>query len=88
MTINARARTHYDNACEWLDDAADCAARGEINLAVVNTGLAAAATDLARFAAENHALVAGIDEDVPDVRQPMSGAKVWGPPPPNLGMRP
>jgi hypothetical protein len=81
--MNERAKTHYDNACIFHGMALEHADQGHVNLAVAYNGLASVATELARFAAENHALVAGIDEDFPDVRQPTSGnsPKLWGGPP-------
>ena len=83
MVMNERAKTHYDNACIFQGIALEHADKGEINPAVAYTGLATVSIELARFAAENHALVAGIDEDFPDVQQPtQQGPKLWGGPPP------
>jgi hypothetical protein len=77
--INERAHTHYNNACIFQGVAKEHADAEDVNLAIAYTGLATLSIELARFAAENHAMVAGIDEDFPDVRE--QGPKVWGPPP-------
>lgn len=81
MAINERAKNHYDNACVWLQDAEQCLKDGEINQAIVCTGLGELAVKLAAFCVDNHVLVAGLDVDEPvDPRHPpgMGGPKVWG----------
>lgn len=84
---NERAKDHWDKACAWFAVAADAQDQGEVNNAIVCTGLGELALHLARFAVDNHALIAGIDENAPiNPASPLGagGAAVWGavsPPP-------
>jgi hypothetical protein len=84
---NERAKDHWDKACQYLEDAHQASVDGEINQAIVCTGLGELALKLAAFAADHHALVAGIDENAPiNPASPVGagGAAVWGavsPPP-------
>jgi hypothetical protein len=87
--MNERAKDYWDKACAWFAVATDAQDQGEVNNAIVCTGLGELALKLARFAADNHALVAGIDENAPiNPANPVGsgGAPVWGagpmPPPP------
>lgn len=77
--MNERAKTDYENACVFRDLALQAADAGDVNLAIAWTGISNVTVELAKFAAAFHPIVAGIDEDFPDVSQPtQSGPKVWG----------
>jgi len=82
MAINARAKGHYDDSCEWLRQAVESES---VNDAIKFTGFAEVAIKLAVFAVENHALVAGIDTGTelshPTQSPPTSGPQPWGGPP-------
>jgi hypothetical protein len=79
MAINERAKFHYDKACKYLDDAV---ASESVNDAIKLTGFAEAALKLAQFCVDNHALVAGIDEDAPlNPQDSRGGPRLWGGPP-------
>jgi hypothetical protein len=83
VTINDRAKTHYDNACIYQAMAHQHAEDEHVNLAMVYSELASVSVKLAVFAAEFHAIVAGIDTDVPDVNHPTQTTPqgLWGGPP-------
>jgi hypothetical protein len=83
MAINEKARNHYDEAVSWHQSAQEDAKNGEVNQAVVATGIADTAIGLARFCVENHALVRGIDDEAQiDPKSPVGGAKLWRGPSP------
>jgi hypothetical protein len=79
MPINERARDHYDNACEFQQSAMDAATFED---AMKWTNLGELSVKLAQFCVDNHALVAGIDEDlVPSQSDSVGNPSVWGGPP-------
>lgn len=85
MAINETARSHYNNACLWLQQAVEAES---VNEAIKLTGFCEAAIKLAIFAVENHALVNGLDPDqalsqmtqypVPGFPPGYSGPQPWG----------
>lgn len=87
--MNERALTNFNLATEYMNEAVTAQREGQINDAIALTGFVGAALDLARFCVENHALVAGVDEDVADVNHPNERANsgLWGgmPMPPGNG---
>lgn len=88
MAINDRAKTHYDNACIWLQQAVEAES---INEAIKLTGFVEASIKLAIFCVENHALVAGIDTEQPLSQMTQfpppgyGGPRPWGGVPPQTG---
>jgi hypothetical protein len=65
----------------YLDTAIECES---VNDAIKFTGFGELALKLAQFCVDNHALVAGIDEDAPLSHRdstPGFGPKAWGGPP-------
>jgi hypothetical protein len=69
-----------------MAEAEKLAGEGGPKGAIVCTGLSNAARELAWFCVDNHALVAGIDKDMPiqpsHMTQPAGGGRgVWGGPP-------
>ena len=79
--LNERAREHYNQAVTLLTKA--CSTDITTKETHMFAHLASVAIELAKFAVDNHALIAGIDEDlVPDhpTHQALSG--LWGAVPP------
>lgn len=78
MTINERAKAHYDNACEFQQSALDAPTFEE---KMTFTNLGELSVKLAQFCVDNHALVAGIDEELSHPDSVREGARPWGGPP-------
>ena len=83
MAINERARTLFNNACIWLQEAADSES---VNEAIRLTSQGELAVKLAIFAVENHALVNGLDPD--QALSQMTQYPVAGFPPGYAGSQP
>lgn len=84
MALNEIAKQHYDDAVDYLvkADAVD-----DVNSSLCFTGMGQLSIELARFASENPALVAGIDPYQPPTPEqmavpagPTTGPRFWGAP--------
>lgn len=88
MTVNEIAKGYWELAAQWIAHADNVT---DINNTIAYTAMAECALNMARFAADNFALVSGVDEfapppmpgpDSPVPSQPSQGPKFWGAPTP------